>query len=190
MTKTRLAAVIASVLAAASLPMPVLATTMPTAEVDAGRHHVAIGLSPAAAVDFAITNQFSLGGSVGLRYLYRGGRVAPPVADIRGVYQFVEGANRGVSVSGILGVTGDTSQPVLTSAWGVEVGIGLSYPFTPVITGRANLVALVGGGFADVRNLLGAPAAGLELAWRAAPNMELALAFNGYGDVLGLRFTF
>ena len=63
---------------------------------------------------------------------------------------------------------------------------GLSYPFTPNIIGRANVVGGVG------RGLFAAPASGLELAFKLEvfPNLELALAFNGYGDILGLRFTF
>lgn len=170
-----------TLLAISAASLPAYATTMPTADVRAGRHHFSFGLAPSAAVDFAITDRFSLGGSVGLSYLLRQGRFDFPTADIRGVYQFIKSP---LAVSGIFGVTGDTRYPFLGQNWGAELGIGLAYPFTPQITGRLNAVAGAG------RGLFVAPASGIEVAFKVLPALELALAFNGYGDILGLRFAF
>ncbi|MBC7542322.1 MAG: hypothetical protein H7338_06290 [Candidatus Sericytochromatia bacterium] len=170
------------------------ATTMPKADIQQGRNYFGIGLGgPSLSLDFGLTNKFSLGASASLNYLWRyaGGRNAVtgyqwyvPRFDIRGLYQFIEGGSNGLSVAGIFGIVGDPSQAFGSGDWGPELGIGLSYPFTPTITGRANLVAGYGGRF------FAAPASGLELAFKLQPNMELAIAANGNGDLLGLRIGF
>lgn len=186
----RLAGLTAAVVGVMTAAGPAMATTMPKVDVQAGRHTFAFGVGgPSASLDFGITNQLSLGGSASLAYLFRAWTPSRsnwyvPRIDLRGVYQFVEGGNHGLSVGAVFGVVGDPSQPFGTGDWGPELGIGLSYPFTSTITGRLNVVGGWGG------RLFAAPASGLEVAFRLLPTMELAIAANGNGDILGLRFTF
>jgi hypothetical protein len=191
MTKRLVSGVIATVLGLTAGTLPALATTMPVVAVQAGRNHFSFGVGgPSVSLDFGLSNQFSLGASASLTYLWRRSTTRSawyvPRMDLRGVYQLVEGGNRGLSVGVIFGVVGDPSEPFASGDWGPELGIGLSYPFTPMITGRANIVGA--GGWPN--RLFAAPAAGLELAFRLLPTMELAIAANGNGDILGLRFTF
>jgi hypothetical protein len=187
MTKQTVSGLIAAVIGMTALALPAAATTMPKVDVQGGRHNFAFGIGgPSASIDFGLTNQFSLGASASLSYLWRRTSTTwyVPRMDVRGVYQFVEGGNHGLSVGAIFGVVGDPSQAFGVGDWGPELGIGLSYPFTSTITGRLNVVGGWGG------RLFAAPASGLELAFRLLPTMELAIAANGNGDLLGLRFTF
>lgn len=164
--------------------VPALASSLPVAEAD--RTSLSIGLGPSLAFDANIAPRMLLGGSVGLPFLVSGsssGRY-----DVRLSYKFLqEGA---FSLSGIFGVWGSVNfvNPSISRWAGLELGVGLSYRFTPQLTGRLNIVPgfgfPLGTGVADFYP----PAGGFELAYRFSNSFEGSIGYNGQGDIIGLRF--
>jgi len=183
--KLRFNALLGLSLALTTLSLPAAASTMPKAEAD--RSSIAIGLGPSVSYDALIAPNLTLGGSLGLPFLISGsssGRY-----DVRANYKFFQ--QGAFSLSGIFGVWGNANfnAPSLSRYVGLELGVGLSYRFTPQLTGRVNVVPgfsfpFGSGRFVDYYP----PAGGFELAYRFNPGFEGSIGYNGQGDVLGLRF--
>ncbi len=182
--KYRFNALIVS-MALLAVSLPAAASTMPKAEVD--RSSIAIGLGPSVSFDSLIAPKLTLGGSLGLPFLVSGGNSGR--YDIRANYKFFQ--QGAFSLSGIFGVWGNVNfnSPSLSRYVGLELGVGLSYRFTPELTGRVNIVPGFTFPFNSARFVdYYPPAGGFELAYRFNPGFEGTIGYNGQGDVLGLRF--
>jgi len=163
---------------------PCFASSLPAAEI---AQKIGISIGPSFSVDWKMSNNMSIGGSFGspiYRGLFQVGRY-----DVRLLYKFLEGD---LSLSGLIGVAGD---PVFngdhqTSLAGLELGIALSYAFTPELTGRLNIVG--GVPILSLGDNLGylAPASGFELGYKFTSNLEGTIGANGQGDFLGLNIYF
>lgn len=182
--KLRFNALIAS-LAMLAVSLPAVASTMPKAEAD--RSSIAIGLGPSVSFDSLIAPKLTLGASLGLPFLVSGANSGR--YDVRANYKFLQ--QGAFSLSGILGVWGNVrfDKPSASRYVGLELGVGLSYRFTPELTGRLNIVP----GFTFPFNSAYfvdyyPPAGGFELAYRFNPGFEGSIGYNGQGDVIGLRF--
>ena len=167
--------------------LPAAASTMPRADfggINARYFGIGIGNGLGVSLDVALNRQFSLGGSIGSGVL---GTIEANRYDIRGLYAFVPGGRRNLSIAGILGLWGGTSY----STQYLEVGVGLAYPFTPLLTGRLNLVVPFYGLLAGpYYNTWGGPAGGIELAYKFQPHLEGTIGSNGQGNLLGLKLDF
>ena len=164
---------------------PAQASTMPKAEAD--QTSLAIGLGPSISFDSNLAPRLTLGGSLGLPFLVEGtnsGRY-----DVRMAYKFLQEGN--FSLAGILGIWGNFrfDDPSRSRYAGLELGLGLSYRFTPQLTGRLNLVPGISFPFGPGRVVdYYPPASGFELGYRFTPTFEGTIGYNGQGDILGLRF--
>lgn len=186
MKKRILATLSAALLASSALASPVMASTMPKAEAD--RSSIVIGLGPSFSFDANLAPHMLLGASVGLPFLVSGFTGVPGRYDVRLTYEFLQ--QGAFSLAGIFGVWGNVrfDNPSISRFFGLELGVGLAYRFTPQLTGRLNIVPgfafPVGTGVADFYP----PAGGFELAYRFTPTFEGTLGYNGQGDIIGLRF--
>jgi len=170
------------------------ASTMPRADLGGRNNYFGIGLGNgvSASVDLGLTRQLTLGGSIGTGLL---GYSEPNRYDIRLLYDFIAGGRHNLSVAGIIGLWGGSywswANTPFNLAPGIEVGVGLAYPFTPRFTGRLNLVVpyygITGGPY---YNYWGGPSGGLELAYKFQPHLEGTLGTNGQGNLLGLKLDF
>lgn len=166
--------------------MPASASTMPKAEAD--RSSVAIGLGPSVSFDALLAPHLTLGASVGLPFLVSGFNGVPGRYDVRLTYEFLqEGA---FSLAGVFGLWGNVrfDNPSVSRWIGLELGVALSYRFTPQLTGRLNIVPGFGFPFGTGVADFYPPAGGFELAYKFNPNFEGTLGYNGQGDIIGLRF--
>lgn len=166
------------------------ASTMPRADFTRGSRVLGLGAGNGigASIDVAVSPQLSLGGAVGSGVF----GFNTTRWDVRMLYQFVNGGRRNLSVVGLLGVWGDSGyRTVLGLAPGLEIGFGLSYPFTRELTGRLNLaVPYYGSLGGPYFNAFGGPSAGVEIAYRFQPHLEGTLGSNGLGGVLGAKLNF
>lgn len=173
-------------LATTAISAPALASSMPKAEAD--RSSIVIGLGPSFAFDANIAPHMLLGGSLGLPFLVEGTNRVTGRYDVRLTYEFLQ--QGAFSLAGIFGVWGNVrfDNPSISRFFGLELGVGLAYRFTPQLTGRLNIVPgfawPFGVGVADFYP----PAGGFELAYRFTPSFEGTLGYNGQGDIIGLRF--
>ncbi|MGV3522961.1 MAG: hypothetical protein ACO1RX_01980 [Candidatus Sericytochromatia bacterium] len=163
------------------------ASTMPKAE--ANTSSVVIGLGPSVSFDAVLAPRMTLGASLGLPFLVEGTNRVTGRYDVRLAYKFLQEGP--FSLAGIFGVWGNVrfDNPSVSRWIGLELGVGMSYRFTPQLTGRLNIVPgfsfpFPGAGIADFYP----PAGGFELAYQFNPNFEGTLGYNGQGDILGLRF--
>lgn len=174
-------------LTSVGIALPAAGSTMPRSDfggADTRYFGVGFGNGLGVSLDVGLSRQFSLGASIGTGVL---GYFEASRYDIRAMYAFVPGARRNLSIAGIVGFWGGTSYP----AQYIEIGLGLSYPFTSVFTGRLNLVVpfygLLGGPY---YNSWGGPAGGLELAYKFQAHVEGTIGSNGQGNLLGLKLDF
>jgi hypothetical protein len=158
-----------------------------------------LGLGPSLSFDWRLFEPLSLGFSAGMTlfdassFRFDPATVGTVRYDLRGQYLLRDGGATNVTLTMIAGIWGDTSflrQTVEGLPLGLQGGIGLSYPFMANLVGRINFVA----GYPFFSSPTGfftsffAPAAGLEIAYYASPNLELTLGYNGQGDIFGLRW--
>lgn len=179
----------AIVLGVLSLSLPAVASTMPKADFQPGHNNLGLGIGQglSASLDFPLNSKVSLGGSLG----YLPGPLSS-VFDVRGLYKFVPGGSHQVTIDGILGVVGYSAYPGLTYPFGLEVGVGLAYPFTSKFTGRLNLLVPYNGGFNQTyyEGTFFGPAGGIELGYHFNPRFEGTIGLNGLGNFLGLNYSF
>lgn len=182
---------ILAALATGVLATPALASTLPQADFPANRRLLGIGAGSdnvSVSLDVPLSTALSIGGSVNLPGVGIG--TSRLIYDVRGLYQFIDGGRRNLSIAGILGFWG-------THWYGggftnnLELGFGLAYPFTQQITGRLNLIVPYYGILEGPYYFtLGGPAAGLEIAYLFNPQIEGTLGVNGQGGLLGLNIRF
>ncbi|MBI6547088.1 MAG: hypothetical protein HY692_09855 [Cyanobacteria bacterium NC_groundwater_1444_Ag_S-0.65um_54_12] len=162
------------------------ASMLPPADFKPTSRTVGIGLGygGGVAVDLGIERNLSAGISFGYLAAPIGNRF-----DLRLLYQFVNGESKSLTIAGIIGLWADTGFadspfPFLPP---LEGGFALSYPITPQLITRLNLVVPL---FSPRRpfDIFGGPAAGVELGYRLRPNLEGTIGLNGQGNLIGLRF--
>lgn len=171
---------------------PAEASTMPRADLggkDARYFGIGVGTGLSVSVDVPVIPKMTLGGSLGTGWW---GGADAQLYDLRMVYGFVEGGRKDLSIAGILGIWGASRFASFAGlAPGLEVGFGLAYPITHLLTVRLNLLVpyygFAGGGVYD---FFGGPAGGLELAYKFRPFLEGTAGFNGHGNGLGLKLNF
>lgn len=172
--------------------LPVAASTLPQADFPANHRLLGIGAGNdniSVSLDVPLSTNLSLGGSVNLPGVGVGTNRA--IYDVRGMYRFVDGGRRNLSIAGILGFWGTHWYGSTSFINNLELGFGLAYPFTHQITGRLNLVVPYYGTVAGPYYFtFGGPAAGLEVGYLFNPNLEGTLGANGQGGILGLNIRF
>jgi hypothetical protein len=153
---------------------------IPDANIVAGVNRAGFGVIAGVygQADFPLSERSALGGYFGFdeNDLFFG-EYGPDDDTIDGdlvagghyMHQFVEGTRSTPSVTGIFGVFANRAglRP--------EVGFGLSYPFDPQWTGRANFVY--------------GPSWGFEVGYRFSRSVEGTFGITGLG-VVGLGFRF
>ena len=164
-----------TLLAALLAPPPALASTLPRADFRA-RPVLGIGGGQAIglAFDAAIDEQLAFGAAIGSR-AWLGAN-----ASARVLYRFWQAGRDPLSVCALLGA--QAAGPAFQTLTEVEPVAGLvaAYPITPEWTVRAVLAAGLFG------NELLRPA-GIEVAYRFHPRLEVTIGFNGRGDLAGLK---
>ncbi|MGE5707435.1 MAG: hypothetical protein ACM3YO_03805 [Bacteroidota bacterium] len=178
-------------LAVLLLATPAAASTMPKVDFNSAVRYFGLGLGNdnlSASLDVPIAGNFMLGGSIGLPGLF--GITSPyPLWDLRGVYQFVDGARRDLSIGGIAGLWG--GRWFNDQFTHLELGFGLAYPFTPQLVGRLNLmVPYYGSQPGPYYFGFGGPAAGAEIGYTFNYKVDGTLGVTGQGTLLGLSIRF
>lgn len=169
---------------------PCVASSLPGAEIST--NILGIGVPVSLSADFKINPKMSMGCSLGLPiYHYKSYGIGR--YDLRVLYLFSNENN--LSIAGVIGAWGDTDilRPTPGSNYspiGIEIGLALSYPFTPKLTGRLNIVG--GLPLLGVQNVFGyfPPAGGIELGYKFSDTIEGTVGVTGQGDFIGLRIGF
>jgi hypothetical protein len=171
---------------------PAAASTLPQADFNLNVRYFGLGVgndNVAASLDLPFSREFMVGGSISLPgFGYGFARI--PLWDVHGVYQFVGGGRRDLSIAGVFGAWGG-SRWSGDSFTNLELGFGLAFPFTNRFTGRFNLMVPYYGTIpGPYYYTFGGPASGAELGYLFSPKVEGTLGVNGQGSVLGLTIHF
>ncbi|PIQ27843.1 hypothetical protein COW36_08495 [bacterium (Candidatus Blackallbacteria) CG17_big_fil_post_rev_8_21_14_2_50_48_46] len=169
------------------IAVPVQASTMPQADFSGFK--LGLGTSPGFSLDFALAENFSLGGSVAMPFFY--GAFGFTRYDGHLNYRFMN--NESMDVSVILGVFGDinTSQreDLKLSPVGIQFGLGVAYHFNEQFSLRVNIVP--GVAFPNSTGWgLFPPGGGIEVGYHPIPQLEVTGGFNGNGDIFGFNYRF
>lgn len=177
MLQTSLARLGAALGLTLALASPAAASSMPKADFNRPSFGLGFGNGLSLALDFPLSRDFSLGGSLNATYFY----TRSSSFDLRGLYKLMHGGPLSLDLLG--GVAAYSYGTYNFNTLEPFIGVALAYPFTSQLIGRLNVAVGVFG-----RGYYGP--SGLELAYKFTPTLEGTIGANGRGDVLGLRLSF
>ena len=171
----------------AALTTQAHASSLPQA--DFGGLHLGLGSGPSASLEFGLSPQLALGGAIASPLLLGGLGVARYEGHVS--YRLL--SSEAVDVAVIAGAFGDLNlaqrADLSLSPFGLELGLGIAWHVTKLISVRVNIVP--GLSFPKASSLgLFPPAGGIEVGYHPIPALEVTAGFNGNGDLFGFNYRF